>query len=390
MRPNLLLTVMLGFTKDPYPCVRQAALNGLVHVCESMVEVDDCGIIEGCYFRSVELLQDREDYVRIAAVRSASEWGRMIAATKEEGDKRDWSDAVFLQICAMIRDMSVGVRVEAFNALGKITFVSEDMLLQSVSKKLLGTIRDKQSLAPCSARPYKVYSSSAAGVFIHGLEDEYSEVQRAACISLRVLTVLSGRFGSEAVNLLTYVLNDDSAIVRLEVLDSLHHMATSGFLKMQEEHIDMLLDTLVANNEDIRFRALDILGLVKLPDLQVSKLTIQSLLGSLDIYPQSEAKIFRTLFSIGQNHGNYVVRIVEDFQNEIEPSGGWKLDGSNARVAGLLILAISTSLKHEKYSHHISPRMFQYATAFFGRISHALGDVLDRHSLLAYLSHGGI
>lgn len=83
-----------------------------------------------------------------------------------------------------------------------------------------------------------------------------------------------------------------------------------------------------------------------------------------------------------------MVRIIEDFHNEIEPSGEWKLDGSNTRVAGLLILAISTSLKHEKYSHRISPRMFQYATAFFGRMSHALGDVLDRHSLLAYLSHG--
>jgi len=82
-----------------------------------------------------------------------------------------------LQICAMIRDMSVGVRVEAFNALGKIAFVSEDTLLQSVSKKLLGTTRDKQLLTPCSARPYEVHLSSAAGVFIHGLEDEYSEVK---------------------------------------------------------------------------------------------------------------------------------------------------------------------------------------------------------------------
>jgi len=72
MRPNLLLTVLLGFTKDPYPCVRQTALNGLVCVCESGVEVDDCGIIEGCYFRAVGLLQDREDYVRVAAVRSVS------------------------------------------------------------------------------------------------------------------------------------------------------------------------------------------------------------------------------------------------------------------------------------------------------------------------------
>lgn len=69
IRPNLLLTVMLGFTKDPFPCVREAALSGLVGVCCSGIAVEDYDIVEGCYFRGVELLTDQHDYVRLAAVR---------------------------------------------------------------------------------------------------------------------------------------------------------------------------------------------------------------------------------------------------------------------------------------------------------------------------------
>lgn len=66
------------------------------------------------------------------------------------------------------------------------------------------------------------------------------KVQRAACISLRMLPVVSGQFAGEAVNILSYVLNDDSVTVRLEVLKTIHHMATSGSLKMQEVHVDMV------------------------------------------------------------------------------------------------------------------------------------------------------
>lgn len=66
------------------------------------------------------------------------------------------------------------------------------------------------------------------------------KVQRAACISLRMLHVVPGQFAGEAVNILSYVLNDDSVIVRLEALKTIHHMVTSGCLKMQEAHVDMV------------------------------------------------------------------------------------------------------------------------------------------------------
>ncbi|XP_021769635.1 LOW QUALITY PROTEIN: protein SIEL-like [Chenopodium quinoa] len=385
--PNLLLPVMLGFTKDPYPCVRKSALEGLVGVCDSGVVVEDYGIVEGCYFRAVELLLDQHDYVRLAALRAVSAWGCMLAASKEEEeDRRGCSDGVFLLICSMVRDMNVGVRVEAFTTLGKITYVSEDILLQTLNKKVDEAIKVKQSLALSSSNSHEIHAGVAAGAFIHGLEDEYSEVQRAACISLRMLCVISGRFAPDAVSILSYVLNDDSVIARLEALKTIHCMAMSGCVAMKEAHIDMVLGTLVDRNSQIRSRAFDLLGSVKLPDLKVSKLTVESLFRSLDIYPKSEAEIFRTLFNMGHNHGKFAVRIVKDHYNKIKPSNDEKSGCYGSRIAGLLVLAISASLKHEEHFHQIPPRIFSYAAAYFGRIAYALGDILDIDSLLAYLS----
>lgn len=67
--PSVLLTVLLGFTKDPYPYVRRVALDGLVGLCKT-VAFEDRVLIEGCYCRAVELLRDMEDCVRSSAVRA--------------------------------------------------------------------------------------------------------------------------------------------------------------------------------------------------------------------------------------------------------------------------------------------------------------------------------
>lgn len=69
IRPSVLLTVLLGFTKDPYPYIRNVALNGLADFCKCIV-VEDESLIKGCCFRAVELLSDSEDSVRCSAVRA--------------------------------------------------------------------------------------------------------------------------------------------------------------------------------------------------------------------------------------------------------------------------------------------------------------------------------
>lgn len=66
------------------------------------------------------------------------------------------------------------------------------------------------------------------------------KVRKSACDALYNLPILSTKFAGEALNLLMDVLNDDSVSVRLQALETLHHMAMSKCLKLQEAHMHMV------------------------------------------------------------------------------------------------------------------------------------------------------
>lgn len=65
-------------------------------------------------------------------------------------------------------------------------------------------------------------------------------MRKSSCYALRSLTILSAEFASKALNLLMDMLNDDSMVVRLEALETLHHMATFECLKLQDVHMHMV------------------------------------------------------------------------------------------------------------------------------------------------------
>lgn len=67
------------------------------------------------------------------------------------------------------------------------------------------------------------------------------KVRRSACRALGILSILSADFAFEAVNLLMDMLNDDSLAVRFQALDAMHHMATSGNLRVQDGHLHMVI-----------------------------------------------------------------------------------------------------------------------------------------------------
>ncbi|XP_065871772.1 protein SIEL isoform X1 [Euphorbia lathyris] len=384
VQPCVLLTVFLGFTKDPYPYVRKEALDGLVGLCRYGV-FQDRSLIEGCYYRGVELLKDAEDCVRSAAVRLVSELGQIIIATSEEEDKRDWSNTVFIQLCSMVRDMSLMVRVEAFNSLGKIKMVSEDILLQTLSKKVLSIMKEKKPYHLHIAKRVEILASNAAGAFVHGLEDEYYEVRQSACYSLRNLIILSAEFADRALNILMDILNDNSLVVRLEALDTLHLMATSEYLNVKEIHMHMFVGSLVDNHVLIRSSARKIFKLARLPYLEFFRLCVDGLLENLEKYPQDEVDIFSVLFHMGRSHGNFAANIIDEVSQEIEPVSDGNLGLDGARVAAYLVLSISVPLSCDKAGQSIPPRLFSYAVILLGRISSALGDIMDQNTLLAYL-----
>lgn len=83
----------------------------------------------------------------------------------------------------MARDMHMEVRFEAFVALGKVRLVHEAVLLQSLSKKILG-IKSGKAIVECSTKGTKISLLSAAGAFVHGIEDEFYEVNLVLIIVL--------------------------------------------------------------------------------------------------------------------------------------------------------------------------------------------------------------
>lgn len=65
------------------------------------------------------------------------------------------------------------------------------------------------------------------------------KVRRSACSSLRELFILSSDFACKALNLLVDMLNDDSIAVRLQALQTMHHMAQHDH-QVQEEYLNLV------------------------------------------------------------------------------------------------------------------------------------------------------
>ncbi|KAI3908438.1 hypothetical protein MKW92_012632 [Papaver armeniacum] len=345
IRNEILVRVLLGFINDPYPYVRRVALDGLVRLSKSVVEIKNGGLIAEGYDRAVDLFVDRNDCVRAAAIRV---------------------------LCSMVRDMSMEVRNEAFVSLGKMKMVSEDILLQTLSKKSNTKILD-------------LPASNAAGAFVHGLEDEFYEVRSSACNSLGMLIAFSVRFANDTLDLLIDMLNDHSMVVRLQTLETMHHMVTCDRLKVQEAHMQMFLGTLVDASTLIRRAARKVLRLLKLPYMKTFKSSISGLLSNLETYPEDQADIFSTLSYMGRNHGSFAVSFVTEVSQEIEPSREGDLRFDNPRLAATLVLSISAPLSHEHVACSIPTKVFSYAIPFLGRISVSLKDCATQDALLAYL-----
>ncbi|XP_068487328.1 protein SIEL [Phaseolus vulgaris] len=383
VRPGLLLAVLLGFTKDPYPYVRDAALEGLFGFIERGGELKDVGLVDACYRRAVQLLRDVDPCVRFSAVRVVASWGMMLAASSSEM-KAYWSNDVFAKLCSMARDMNMKVRVEAFNGLRKMEMVSEDLLLQSLAKRVSGRGKQKDTGGQRTSEQFVMLASSVAGALVHGLEDEFFEVRKSVCESLRTLTSLSAAFAREALDSLMDVLNDDSAVVRLQALETMHHMAIDGRLKLQEKHLHMFLGALVDTSWDVRYTYRKILKVMKLNNLALFKSSVDRLLRNLDSYPQDEADVFSTFSHLGRNHKKFVSLIMKDTFEEVGTALEGNVEFDSARIAALLILCISAPLLNADVGR-IPPVMFSYAVTFLGRIYNAFSDIMDRDALLACL-----
>lgn len=77
-----------------------------------------------------------------------------------------------LKLCGMVKDLCVDVKLAAFDGLGKITLVSQDVLLQTLTKR----VRLTTNMKKFPRHWLHVSASDAAGALLLGLEDEFLEV----------------------------------------------------------------------------------------------------------------------------------------------------------------------------------------------------------------------
>ncbi|KAL3536574.1 hypothetical protein ACH5RR_005035 [Cinchona calisaya] len=166
----------------------------------------------------------------------------------------------------------------------------------------------------------------------------------------------------------------------------MHHMAVFDCLKVQEGHLHMLLGALVDDSFLIRSAARRILRLTRLHKLAIFKLCYEGLLRNLELYPQDEADLLSALLIIGQNHGRFVVHIIQEDIEKIEPSFGGSLGYESARTVALLVLAISAPVSVERGICSIPPRTYSYAVTLLGRISDGLVGIMNQNDLLSHLS----
>ncbi|GJN08239.1 hypothetical protein PR202_ga26139 [Eleusine coracana subsp. coracana] len=349
-----------------YPLGRAEALRGLAVVLEKADARGDAdrGLVECCYRCAAELIRDDDEDVRLAVVRLVRPClcaEKFVAIVDVDGNGNgDQIDLIFIQLSSMARDMCMKVRVEALCALGKMQQVSESVLLQSLSKKVIkanvlsGSIIKGTKLAP------KLKLPCAAGIFAHGIEDEFYQVRTAACKSMGALAKFSPQYAQKALDMLMDMMNDDTQAVRLQTLQALFRMATYGCLNVQEQHMHMFLGLLVDTNALIREAARKILGLVNLLKLQVFKSAVDGLITCLEKHP------------------------------EISVASDGELILDKPRIKALLIVSISAPFSdHKPKQLDIPSVIFSHAICLVGKVSSALGEVVDQDMLLSYLCHKG-
>ncbi|KAG8074500.1 hypothetical protein GUJ93_ZPchr0006g44793 [Zizania palustris] len=384
-RSEAEVRALASMSRGIYPLARAEALRGLAAVLEA---ADTCsGVAEQCYGCAVELMRDEDEGVRLASVRLIAICMDKFAGREgwDGNGNGDQTDLMFLQLSSMARDMSTKVRIEAFNALGKSHRVSEGVLLQSLSKKVIKPSTGSGSIIKGKKLPPKLIFPCAAGIFAHGIEDEFYQVRTAACKSLGALSKFSTQYAQKALDLLMDMMNDDTEAVRMQTLHTLFYMATYGCLSVQEMHMHMFLGLLIDTNALIRDATRKILGLVNLPKLQMFKSAIDVLITSLEKNPE-EQEIYRVLFSVGKNHGSFSANIAKHLAKEISMSSDGELILDKPRIKALLIVSISVSFSDDKHNKLDIPEIiFLHAISLLGKISCALGEVVDQNSLLSYL-----
>ncbi|XP_052782414.1 integrator complex subunit 4-like [Mya arenaria] len=323
-----------SFVGDQDPRVRSSAF-------EALLKLHDRGLVleESLYKTACEALTDDYEGVRTVAVHLvwvlSHLYPESCVPVQGSDEVLRLVDDGFVRICIMINDISVNVRTKAASLLGSLHLVSVKFLEQTLDKQLMSNMRRKRTAAERAKEHYTsgVWSSGkkwaddapkeeldpesvnvinigACGAFVHGLEDEYSEVRNCTLDSICELASQNPQFAILSQDSIADMFNDEIESVRHNAINSLKKL--SQHLEIREDQLEIMVGVLQDFSYVSRESLRDMLCEMKFATKECLNTCVVALLDNLRRYPQDRTSIWKCMHHLGKNCSSLALPLLPD------------------------------------------------------------------------------
>ncbi|KAH7421055.1 hypothetical protein KP509_13G038600 [Ceratopteris richardii] len=311
------IVFFLELSTDPAAVVRKASLLSVIYLCNN-----GYSLTEECFKVAVTLFDDSNDDVRSLALQLVSLW------VKEDPEEN--TDTAFLEVCKMMTDMELSIRIEACKAFSIMMNVREDLLLQALSKKPLDFSNEAKERVTSSLitngetdvdiSEYEgglgILDRLNMGAFVHGIEDEFWEVRSLTLDALSCFCCVSMRARAAITEIMLNLLNDDSNQVRLKAVHKLIYVAQHYTLEIDETNLQQVLATLEDIDDAIRDAGKNLIAILTHSSKDVLKSTIGTLMKYMQTH-QQEKDVWHIFHKLGRAHNTFVQFLANDLVKEL-------------------------------------------------------------------------
>jgi len=158
----------------------------------------------------------------------------------------------------------------------------------------------------------ELMDSGSLGAFVHGLEDEFSEVRSATIDAVCLLSCRHKVLTRLAVELLVDMFNDEIDEVRIKAITSVSRILDGNVVPLSEDQLNVVLCGLEDQNQPVRYALHRLIAAMSISSTVGLHSCLESLLNSLRRYPTDSPSVYQCVAQLGQHHACMVELLTRD------------------------------------------------------------------------------